>query len=601
MSEKTDKPTSWQVMPDNKKLYWKDGQTNLLDWHEDVQIYGRLQIPESIIKAVFVDKEIPEAWTQEWVQPAVFPVDRFEIALTLKQRDEHNNARSEWEKYKGKVTSFITLSQTESSKLRVDKYHEQAIKDHILACECVEIVKLIDQTHTFSGAISSFDDREKTEVEWMVFDRKDNNEKFEAYANRYFKMLEKCTKMGIKTTNRKKRVYRFLKGLREYNKSSLVQLNVLSYLALVDKPEFPKNLEDLIEELQALDQSENPIGTQLSNSNKFAVNSIIKGNNGKRTKPTKRTIEEVIDKTTGKEITFPDGVTKGVLHEDGSYQVMAITGLSKKFKKDSEKYSGLFKPSHVPKQPSKGKKTFENNSKPETRVKAQKLKQQFPNLTWKEIYKKIKCGKCGWTGHLDVECPNQDRENSGNHRSVQMTVAEQSDLPVSQTAMRNTSGYFTMYMTHAFSKPITEDQAYNELLQKQKNENYINMDNHANIHVFCNGKLLTNIRKVRPLKVKGFGGFIKELDTVGDHPLFGEVFYDPVNGNNIVSADLCREDAGYFRRTSKDNKKEFLYNEDLKSVITFDRDPMDGFYKVSVRELNREWIRVFPAMCQSIA
>jgi hypothetical protein len=131
MSEKTDKSSSWQVMPDNKKLYWKDGQTNLLDWHEDVQIYGRLQFPESIVKAVFVDKEIPAAWTEEWVQPPVFPVDRFEIALTLKQRDEHNLAKSEWEKYKGKVTSFITLSQTESSKLRVDKYHEQAIKDHI--------------------------------------------------------------------------------------------------------------------------------------------------------------------------------------------------------------------------------------------------------------------------------------------------------------------------------------------------------------------------------------------------------------------------------------------------------------------------------------
>ena len=181
------------------------------------------------------------------------------------------------------------------------------------------------------------------------------------------------------------------------------------------------------------------------------------------------------------------------------------------------------------------------------------------------------------------------------------TVNEDDELPISQAAMRNTSGYFTMYMAHALSKPVTQDQAYHELLQQQKNMNCLNLDGHANIHVFSNEKLVTNIHKVRPIKVKGFGGFIKKLDTVGDHPLLGEVFIDKENGYNIVSCDLARTECGYFRRISKDNLKEYLYNEDLKSVFTFDRDPVDGFYKCSVRDFNREMIRSFPNVCQSIS
>ena len=602
MSESKDKSSWSNLMPEHKKLYWKDGHTNLIPWQEDIQTYGRLIFPESIVKAVFVDKEIPIAWESDWTPPAIPPVDKFAISLTLKERDEHNDAKSEWERYKGKVTSFVTLTQTDSSKIRVDKYHEQAIKDHIFACKAVEILKLIEQTHTFSGAVSSFDDREKTEVEWMTFHRLDNNEKLESYSNRYFKMLEKCDKMGIKTTMKKKRVYRYLNGLREYNKSALVQLNVLTYLSLVDKKDFPKILEEVIDELISLDQSENPVGNSQSNTNKFAVNLTTRikspSNGGKKRNLEPTVIVPNTDPLNPKEIIFPDGVSKGLQHHDGQYQVFALTGISKKFKRDSEAYQGLFKPSHVPK-PNKGGKF--QSKKPKTSKEAQKLKEKFPNKSWKEIYKMIACGKCGWTGHVDEECPKKDQPiDSNSHRSVLSMRVVPEELPLSQAAMRNTSGYFAVHMT-AFSKSITEDQAYNELLQHEKNQNYMNLDGHSNLHVFSNEKLCTNIRKVRPIKVKGFGGFIKTLDTVGDHPLLGEVFIDKDNGYNIISCDLARTESGYFRRTSKDNLKEFLYNEDLKSVFTFDRDPVDGFYKISVKEFNREMIRCFPNVCQSIS
>ena len=148
---------------------------------------------------------------------------------------------------------------------------------------------------------------------------------------------------------------------------------------------------------------------------------------------------------------------------------------------------------------------------------------------------------------------------------------------------------------------MTEEDIYEEKAFKYNNYNSCNLDNHANIHVWCNDEALKNIRKVKPIKVKGFGGFHKFLDTVGDHPLLGEVFIDKDNGYNIISCDLVREQQGYFRRTSNDNKKEYLYNDDLKSVITFERDPKDGFHKCSLRDLNVELMRIMPNLCMSIS
>ena len=142
---------------------------------------------------------------------------------------------------------------------------------------------------------------------------------------------------------------------------------------------------------------------------------------------------------------------------------------------------------------------------------------------------------------------------------------------------------------------------YNEKLIKEKNMEYLNGDDHANIHVFMNKKLLTNIRKVVPIKVKGFGGYYKYLDTVGDHPMLGEVFLDENNDFNIVSITALRVEHGYFRQFSKDNLKQYLQNEEIRSVFTFELDPADGFYKILVSEFNKEMMRVFPNLCKSVS
>jgi hypothetical protein len=149
-----------------------------------------------------------------------------------------------------------------------------AIKD----CDVVGILKIIDKTHTFETSVSSFEDKEKVLAEWINFGISDKNEKLEVYSNRYYKQLDKCEKMGLANRNNKKRVYRYLRGLRDYSRSALVQLNVLSYLANVNDAVFATyRLDTIVEELQKYDQTENRVGMQNATTNKFAVSAIEGG------------------------------------------------------------------------------------------------------------------------------------------------------------------------------------------------------------------------------------------------------------------------------------------------------------------------------------
>ena len=220
--------------------------------------------------------------------------------------------------------------------------------------------------------------------------------------------------------------------------------------------------------------------------------------------------------------------------------------------------------------------------------------EEFKNKR-REIYQTTKCKKCNKFGHLQADCTA-----TGGETTTRVVQSTYSAVPQeSEAAKRNTSGFFSCYTT--FSKPVHEEDTYIEKLRRERNEEYLNLDSHANINVFMNESLLTNIRKVQPIKVKGFGGFYKHLDTVGDHPLLGEVFLEKDNDFNIISITSMREEHGYLRRISQDNLKEFLYNDDLQSIFTFNLDPADGFYKISVKEFNTELMRIYPNLCMSVS
>jgi hypothetical protein len=147
---------------------------------------------------------------------------------------------------------------------------------------------------------------------------------------------------------------------------------------------------------------------------------------------------------------------------------------------------------------------------------------------------------------------------------------------------------------------MTEEDKLIEDMAIEKNKHYCNIDGHANIHLWNNEDELTNVREVDPIFIEFGGGFTKKVNRVGEHPLLGIVYIDRNNKHNIVSVDVMRERQGYLRRLSEDNMTEYLVNKELGSILTFARDPADGFYKMPIVSLNREALRIFPKMCQAI-
>ena len=110
--------------------------------------------------------------------------------------------------------------------------------------------------------------------------------------------------------------------------------------------------------------------------------------------------------------------------------------------------------------------------------------------------------------------------------------------------------------------------------------NHYTLDNHADICIFCNAGLLTNIRPSE-LKVKGIGNSNIQFYQVGDHPNCGTVIYAPTNRYNLIALRVIK-DNGHRYITDEGNTFVAIMVKDNRMLVRFDYDPEDNFYKVRV-------------------
>jgi hypothetical protein len=108
--------------------------------------------------------------------------------------------------------------------------------------------------------------------------------------------------------------------------------------------------------------------------------------------------------------------------------------------------------------------------------------------------------------------------------------------------------------------------------------NYFTLDNHADICIFCNASLLTNIRPAEH-KVSGISDTKISFDKVGDHPYCGTVIYAPKNKYNLIAMRVIK-DNGHRYITDKDNTFIAIMDQNDRLLLKFDYDPLDKFYKV---------------------
>ena len=84
----THSKTSWNVMPENEKLFWKEGSSNIIPHRKSLIKYARLIFPEDIVQ-VLITKEVPKEWTEPYNKPTLAPIGSYEVAVELKKQEDH--------------------------------------------------------------------------------------------------------------------------------------------------------------------------------------------------------------------------------------------------------------------------------------------------------------------------------------------------------------------------------------------------------------------------------------------------------------------------------------------------------------------------------
>jgi hypothetical protein len=110
--------------------------------------------------------------------------------------------------------------------------------------------------------------------------------------------------------------------------------------------------------------------------------------------------------------------------------------------------------------------------------------------------------------------------------------------------------------------------------------NYYSLDNHADVSIFCNANLLTNIREYKDgIKVSGISDTSVKFTHVGDHPYCGTVIYAPTNRYNLIAMRVIREN-GHHYVVDRENRFYAILDHNDRLLVKFDYDPVDHFYKV---------------------
>ena len=595
------KSSGMHTMPDNEKLCYDAAKnaSNVVDFEPKLLVHARI-IFGSQADQILKKKVIPSEWTDPYVYPTSPPEGRsnwnnLEVARMTAESDKRDKIVTKWKEYTlPRFISFLQLSLHPTGVTRIASIKDAEFKAAVNDMDVLEVHKIMIESHSFIQGGVGFRDDDATRKEHSNFTY-NGSETLQAYILRYTRLQQKLVTCGVTNIDSKKMVYRFLEGLLGYTKSEAVNLTVVRYVANVDSKSFPTDLDAIQQELKDLDRVQNPVESAKSKiGNPYATVNVtdVKGPGPTPANLAPKGIR-----------MFADGVSVGYQEPDGTYRVFTAKGISKKlrFEPGSKQGGGDDKngSDRTPK-PDKGGGGGGGKSKTPYTDRYVNNQVKKTGKTKKEILEALECLKCGKRhGVVAKECKNPPQQNAVvNALSVDKSASWEVEGEEEIETPAHLKGFFSLCMAHGMSKPATEEDLEDEDLRRRKNYNSVNIDDHSNIHLFCNKRLLTNVKKLKtPVKVVGVGGMFKNVEYVGEHPLLGEVLYDPDNGYNIMSMDLL-EELGYVDRKSEDRQTLFLYHKENKSVIAFKKDPFDRFWKCPVEQFDAEILRAFPLMAQ---
>jgi hypothetical protein len=144
---------------------------------------------------------------------------------------------------------------------------------------------------------------------------------------------------------------------------------------------------------------------------------------------------------------------------------------------------------------------------------------------------RITCWNCREMGHYSSSCPNKRRQQASGIQALLAGGVE-------------TEEYDNEEISFNFANITREAASVSATVHHQGaavSKNWILLDNQSTVDVFCNPKLLKNIRKTnKVMNIKCNAG-VTSTNMVGDLPGYGQVWYNEKGIANILSLSRVEE------------------------------------------------------------
>ena len=342
--------SSKTLLPMAKRLYWNaNGETNLLQWIDDLNQAAKAEF--GIYAQCIQTGAIPHEWTAKFPRPYDYDeMDDFDREMLKLRMIDYNKVQSGFRFEQPKIASFILNNCTESSIKRCKNEYKTDFEKAINDNDIVGILDSLKKAHTFRGKAASMTEIQDAISEATNF-RWTSPETLPEFKLRWDNLIDKKFRnLGIplEKFDEKQRLCAFLRALGAYGHSNAIRQECVRCLSQIDSEATP-SLGDIYESFTLLESAERTLShdTKVVNSAASTISGQLK-REGKGSKSGRK---------------------------------------NKNGKKSAKKNGNKVK----------------SDKNPKTRAYAEK-KSKETGQSLKEIYKSIKCNKCGKNGHISPDC-----------------------------------------------------------------------------------------------------------------------------------------------------------------------------------------------------
>ena len=210
--------------------------------------------------------------------------------------------------------------------------------------------------------------------------------------------------------------------------------------------------------------------------------------------------------------------------------------------------------------------------------------------------KNVKCFNCGEKGHIATKCPKRDNTLSGsaNVQAQEATVVAEAEKAPSET----TNAWSNLNIAFISEQGEEAHQAQVHFNYNQVHEimrTWVLLDNESTTDIFCDARVVKNIRRVRETLRLHTNGGVLVTNTKADLPGYGTVWFDERAITNILSLSNVKkkrrivydsENGDTFEVINKNGDK-LKFGPSEHGLYYYDLNKTEGFSMLQTVQENR--------------